>query len=73
MNRKYNINLLNDCLSRDIAKLVGNYDMINQDSKITFICNCGLEGSKSFKCIYIKGGAFCKKCVKKNYIKKLWY
>ena len=63
---KYDINLLNTIMIRDESNIVGEYTLLNVCSLIKFICKCGKEGSKKFRSLYNKGGAFCKECTKVN-------
>lgn len=65
----YTIQLLNDNIIRDNAKLIGSYDKLNRDTSITFICNCGIEYSKKFRYIN-EVGAKCNNCTDKDKITK---
>ena len=47
-----------------------NYQKLNRDTKITYICQCGNGGKKSFRYLFEKGGAFCIDCVNKNSLVK---
>jgi hypothetical protein len=61
-NIRYTKELLENICSRD--KCIIDFDKIekyNRDTKIKFICNCGIEHSKTFRQIY-EIGAFCKIC-----------
>jgi hypothetical protein len=64
--RKFDINYLNKLLLRDKAILIGEYNNLNRDVSINFICNCGKEHVKNFKIIAYKAGAFCEECTGKN-------
>ena len=68
---KYNKELLDACLERDGATLVGEYEKLNRDSVIKFLCKCGEEGDKNFRLIYENSGMFCKKCSKISHIDKI--
>jgi hypothetical protein len=61
MERKriFNKELLDECLKRDGATLVGEYDKINRDSIIKYTCKCSVEYSKMFRYLLENGGAFC--------------
>jgi hypothetical protein len=59
---RYDRALLDEVLERDSAKLVGDYQKLNRDSKIKFICSCGEEDDKNIRQIYNKTGMFCTKC-----------
>lgn len=63
---KYNRELLDSCIERDGATLIGEYKKLNNGVNINFICSCGKGGNKIFKFINNKGGAYCKECVNKN-------
>jgi hypothetical protein len=63
---KYNKELLDECLVRDSATLIGEYEKLIRDTKIRYKCNCGNEGEKTFKLIYKNGGAYCEGCCKVN-------
>jgi rhodanese-related sulfurtransferase len=67
---RYDIDLLNKIMIRDEAKLIGSYESLNVGSVIKFLCKCSKEGSKKFRGLYDKGGAFCKECAKINGKKK---
>jgi hypothetical protein len=69
---RYNKDLLKDCILRDNAKLEEEYEQLNRDKIIRFVCSCGKEGcSKSFKSIYKEGRAYCKECSSKNKFEKI--
>lgn len=57
---KYNIELLKNCIVRDEAILVGDYNILNRNTTISFTCKCGIPGQKVFRNIFEDGGAFCK-------------
>lgn len=61
---RYDKDLLNMILTRDEATLVGEYDKVNRESKINFICKCGTENTKTFR--RSEGcGMLCKSCTEK--------
>ena len=62
---RYNKELLDECLVRDDATLVGDYKRYNNEVKFNFNCKCGKEGEKCFKHI-MKFGAKCRECINKN-------
>jgi hypothetical protein len=62
MRNTYTQERLNECMSRDGAKLVGEYTSLNRNSRITFICKCGNQHNKEFRKIYEKTNALCRKC-----------
>jgi len=64
--RRYDDVLLATIIHRDTATLVGEYEKLNAYSVINFICNCGKPGTKKFRYLCDKGGAFCKECAKVN-------
>jgi hypothetical protein len=67
----YSIDTLNDAMIRDNAKLLNTYEKISKRTRIHFMCNCGEIHSKLCLEVVSRAGAFCKKCTKINYIKKL--
>jgi len=67
---KYNKELLEECLKRDNATLIGYYEKLNREMYIKFKCSCGEEGEKRFKFI-ISIGATCSKCSKKKGVNKM--
>jgi len=67
----FNKELLDECLSRDSAILIGDYNKLNRESKIKFTCNCGKEYDKNFRLMYESGGAYCNKCTDKNRADKI--
>ena len=58
---KYNKELLEECLKRDNATLIGDYEKLTSRTDIIFKCNCGEECKKRFSRIY-EGGFTCGKC-----------
>jgi hypothetical protein len=59
--RKFNKILLDECLLRDGATLIGEYESLTKRTNIRFVCKCGLEGNKRFIAIADQAGAYCKK------------
>jgi hypothetical protein len=59
---RYDKELLEKVLERDGATLVGEYEKLNRDSKINFLCKCGKENKKNLRVINNNGGAFCYDC-----------
>ena len=63
-----------NCLTKEISENICSRDKCiiifdklekcNRDTKIKFICNCGIEYSKTFRQIYDVSGGFCKICTK---------
>lgn len=71
---KYRKELIDVCIERDHASLIGEYEKLTRDIRIKFICKCGIEYEKSFKCLNIYG-AKCRKCTnisKQEKAKKVW-
>ena len=59
----YNMSLLQEVCERD--KCIIDFDKIekyNRKIRVDFICNCGIEYSKTFRQIYDVSGGYCKKC-----------
>jgi len=67
---KYNRELLDECLTRDCATLYRECEKLNRDTKIQFKCNCGNDGEKTFRRVYLSGGLYCEGCCKVNLLKK---
>lgn len=65
IRKKFNYSLINEYINRDNAKLIGNYDNLNRQSRIEFVCNCNNNTSKTFRMIVEGHGAFCNNCDKK--------
>jgi hypothetical protein len=66
---KYNLELLEQCIARDNAKLEKDYSniLLNRDLKIEFSCSCSQTNCiKTFRQVYEKSGSFCKKCTHNN-------
>jgi hypothetical protein len=63
MALKYCKQFLDDALLKDNATIIGEYDVLKRDTIIKFKCNCGEEGSKNFRALAEKSGAYCKKCI----------
>jgi hypothetical protein len=66
VKRKFDIQLLNETILKNKAILLGEYPILNRDSNIFFICNCGIKNVKNFRTITNYGGAFCIECTEKN-------
>jgi hypothetical protein len=67
---RYDRALLDTCLERDGATLVGEYEKITSKTKIKFVCKCGIEGEKGFCSLYNYAGIFCKSCTTKIRMEK---
>ena len=63
--RKYDKALLDECMKRDGATLIGEYDGGGRRTLIKFRCSCANEREKTF-CLVVSAGAICKDCVSKN-------
>jgi hypothetical protein len=63
--QKFDHTLLDRVILRDRATLVGEYEKLNRETKIKFLCKCGVEYEKGFRVIF-KHGACCKKCTLVN-------
>lgn len=66
--RRFDRGLLDSILQRDEATLVGEYEKINRDTKINYICKCGNEYTKMMRYIFEESGALCKDCSMKHMI-----
>ena len=60
--RNFDKPLLNACLLRDGATLVGEYETLNRDIQITFKCKCGCIYRKTFRSCN-SYGCYCKICI----------
>lgn len=60
--RRFTKELLDEFLQRDGATLIGEYDKINRDAYIKYICRCGVEYTKMMRYIVEEAGALCKDC-----------
>ena len=61
----YDMSLLQEVCERD--KCIIDFDKIekyNREIRVDFICNCGIEYSKTFRQIYDVSGGYCKICTK---------
>ena len=56
--------------SRDKCIIFDKLEKCNRDTRIKFICNCGIEYSKTFRLLY-DIGAFCKICTKNKRKEKI--
>jgi len=69
--RKYDKTLLDEVMKRDSATLIGEYNKLNKNITISFICHCSNNNNtKTFKNIIDHGGAYCKKCTQINNVNK---
>ena len=59
VKRIFNKELLDECLSRDEAILIGDYNELRTTTLIKFKCKCGSESEKKFICIADNSGAIC--------------
>lgn len=48
MRQKFDKALLDECLVRDGATLIGEYDVLDNKTIIKFKCNCGIDYKKNF-------------------------
>ena len=67
---KYNIDLINKIIERDLCKIIELPHKINAKCKLNFICKCGIEHVKGISTIFRGGGAFCTICTQKNIVNK---
>lgn len=70
IKRKFDKALLDECLIRDEATLVGTYEELKCSTIIVFNCKCGNEYKKKFWICENTSGLFCKSCTKINTDKK---
>lgn len=66
---RYNREFLEYVIFPNDSILIGEYIKINRDTKITFLCRCGIEHTKLFRMIF-KHDALCKFCGSYQQIKK---
>ena len=64
--RKYDKASLDECIKRDGATLIGEYDKLTRETLIKFQCRCGEVHNKKMNQLCEVSGAFCKKCTIKN-------
>lgn len=57
--RIFDLTLLNECITRDGASLIGDYNELRSTTIIKFKCKCGCESEKKFRCIADNSGAIC--------------
>jgi hypothetical protein len=69
--RNFNREFLDELFERDNAKLFGEYEKLNSQIRVKFLCHCGKQNEKIFIKIADKGGAFCEDCTKINTRKKI--
>jgi hypothetical protein len=70
MNKiQYNKEYLDTVLLRDTATVIGEYEKLNREIRITFLCNCGQEGNKTFRMLGTNG-AYCKSCTMEKSIER---
>lgn len=58
----YTKELLDSCVVRDEATLVGTYEKVTRDINVSFICKCGKDGEKMFRYIIENAGMRCTEC-----------
>ena len=64
--------LLEKICSRDKCIIIfDKLEKCNRDTEINFICNCGIEYSKTFRQIYDVSGGYCKKCTENRRYEKV--
>ena len=68
--KPYNKALLDECIQRDGATLIGDYDKITCNIRFKYNCRCGAEYDKTFKDMYLYG-TLCKSCTTINKLKKM--
>jgi hypothetical protein len=66
--RKFDKALLDECIKRDGATLIGEYEKITRDIPINYKCKCGEEYHKNMRYIVEEAGALCKKCGMKHMV-----
>lgn len=65
MAKKFNQELLDECMARDGATLVGEYEKLSSTVDIEFTCKCGENNIMAFRKIVESNGAFCEECISK--------
>jgi hypothetical protein len=63
--RVYNKELLDETLKRDGATLIGEYEKLNREIIISFICKCGNIHKKNFRAAYTSN-MLCIECTNKS-------
>jgi hypothetical protein len=64
MTKRFDINLLSTTLKLCNAEIIGEYDRLNRDSLIKYICKCGKESQKVFETMFTNNSAYCDDCFK---------
>ena len=70
---KYNLELLNSFVKENKVELIGNYENLNRETKISGKClnsECEYTFCKTFRMLINNGGFYCKKCTNLNMVKK---
>jgi len=70
---KYNLELLNSFVKENKVELIGNYENLNRETRISGKClnlSCEDTFCKSFRMLINNGGFYCKKCTNLNMVKK---
>ncbi len=67
---KYTSVLLNQCVERDGAKLIGNYEKTNRETPIDYVCRCGSKYCKKLQYIIDGSGALCRSCGIKHMVER---
>lgn len=71
--KRYNLELLHSFVKDNNVELIGNYENVNRNTKVSGKCltlECEETFCKSFIKIIKKGGPYCKECTKLNMVKK---
>ena len=71
MKNIYNKELLDSIININNAHIKHHDDKLNSKTRITFLCSCGTENTKSFLMLINGGGVLCKSCCSINARKKL--
>jgi hypothetical protein len=68
---KYTKELLDECVIKDEAELVGSYVDITRNSDISYVCKCGNHATKMFRYIVENAGLRCMVCSQKEQRRKI--
>lgn len=59
---QYTKKLLEECVIKDEAELVGSYPQYTRDIDISYVCKCGNHATKAFRYVVENAGLRCRVC-----------
>ena len=72
--KRYNLELLNSFVKDNKVELIGNYENVNRETRISGKCltlSCENTFCKSFRMLVNNGGPYCDHCVNKEKLTKI--